>query len=73
MSTEIVLYTVYGPSREFPRHYVVRRWRLDKLIDDKYPFIIAPTLEEARAGIPPGLARIPREELDDPAVLESWI
>jgi len=72
-----ILYTVYRPSKEFPRSFVVRRWRIKGpdpvLIDKGLPLIIAPTAEDARKAIPPGRVRIERDESDDPAVLESWI
>jgi hypothetical protein len=62
--TKLILYAVYRPSREYPRNWVVRRWKLGGglavLVDRERPLIVAPNLEEARQGIPKGLFRIAR-------------
>jgi hypothetical protein len=79
---EPLIYAIYRPSREFPRTYVVRRWRLrpavgagviTQLIDTALPLVVAPTLEDARSVLPPGLTRFDRSPEDDPAIAESWI
>jgi hypothetical protein len=37
------------------------------------PPLTAPSLEEIRALLPPGLHRIERSPEDDPVIVESWI
>jgi hypothetical protein len=70
-------WAVYDHPRDAPpgRPYVVRRWRivrgrtepvLDRVAQS------AATLAEARALIPEGLFRIPRQAGDDPVLLEVW-
>jgi hypothetical protein len=36
-------------------------------------FIIAKTLDEIRAKVPPGASLVGREPSDNPAIYESWI
>lgn len=77
-----LIYAIYRPSREFPRTYTVRRWKLQpnvaggiisQLIDNGLPLVVAPTLEDARSVLPPGLVRFARDPADDPAIEESWL
>lgn len=37
------------------------------------PEIVAETLAEARAAIPPGLYRLERNDQDEPQILETWL
>ncbi len=50
----------------------VRQFFIDSEGMTPGPSAKAPTLEEARAMIPGGLHRRPRQEQDDPNVFESW-
>lgn len=71
MGRELIMYTVYDNPTDYPGKYVVRRWKL--LNAEADPLIVADTLEEARAAIPPHLFCIPRQPEDDRAVKEVWI
>jgi hypothetical protein len=35
--------------------------------------VTAPTLDGVRAALPPGLIRFPRQDGDDPCIVETWI
>jgi hypothetical protein len=69
----LVIWTIYERPLDFPNGYVLRPW-----------FNVGPgpvgggasffdDLEAARAAVPAGLFRLPRQDDDDPAVLESWL
>ena len=77
MSDRLSLWTIY---RVFPLEYpnegfAVREWRvggggqMECMSLTQY----AMTLEGARELLPPGLYRTPRDEDDDPAIVETWI
>ena len=64
------LWTVYASPSDFPGQYVARRWVLDTPTTD---VLVAATLEELRALLPPGLHCLPRNVLDDAVIVETWI
>jgi hypothetical protein len=64
------LFIIYDHPRDYPGHFVVRRWVLDSPTAD---FAIADTLEAARAEVPAGMHRIPRRPEDDPVIVETWV
>jgi hypothetical protein len=65
------LYVIYRFPSDYPEHFVVRCWYGP--VPDQEPFCLAPTLEAARAALPPGLAHLARDPNDDPAIAEVWI
>lgn len=68
------MFTVFGFPRDYPRHWVVRRMFVlptGEQVSDVVPRL-APDLEGARALVPPGLYCQPRQEGDDPHILEVW-
>jgi hypothetical protein len=71
---EFVLFTIYEKPRDYPHGYVVRRWVTDGG-PEPHPreAMVAATLEEARALVPPDLYRLQRSPEDDPCIVESWI
>ena len=76
MSHLVVLsqWVIYDHPKDYPKHYVVRRWdigRFGVMPDQKA--ILANSLSEARANLPPGLYRMARYQDDDPAILEVWM
>lgn len=64
------LFVIYDHPRDYPGHFVVRRWSGAKPTQD---FAIADTLEKARAEVPMGLHRLPHQQGEDPAIVETWI
>lgn len=79
----LVMWTIHDRPLDFPRFFVVRRcfcvpWQpgfpgLDAsgVTHDVVPRL-ANSLAEARALVPWGLYRQPRQEGDDPFIVESW-
>lgn len=73
MSGDLVIWTIYNRPLDYPAGFVVVPWTIRRgkeLRGDSYH---APSLEAARALLPPGLYRMPREPGDDPAIEESWL
>lgn len=72
-----VIYTVYENPNDYPGQFVVRRWMLvpgESLpICDEQPLCVNPSYAVAIACLPPGLTRIARDEMDEPAIRESWL
>lgn len=71
------IFTVYWRPLDYPEHCVVRRsWirpgETDR-VNDPVLWAQAATIEEAREAIPEGLFCIPRQEDDDPVIVECWI
>lgn len=71
----LLLFTVYAKPSDFPDSFVVRRFAVRAGLVERDPEIFgrSPTLEGARALIPPGLYRLGRQDNDDPVIVESWI
>ena len=51
------MFVVYDHPKDYPGHFVVRRWSGDRPTED---FAIADTIEKARAEVPMGLHRMPK-------------
>lgn len=71
-----VQYVIYERPINEPGPFVVRPWLIAPGLPDPMPGPRArsfPTLEEARAMLPPGLYRLQRDPYDDPTILECWI
>jgi len=64
------LFVIYEGPREFPGHFVVRRWENDVPTGD---FALAPSLDAARAEVPRGLFWIPRSPEDQAHIVEVWL
>lgn len=73
--TSLEVFVVYEDPIDFPGRFVVRRQRASAgLVEvDPVPMAVVNTLEEARAVLPRGLARIPRASDDEPQVVEGWV
>lgn len=71
--SELRMFTIYDHPTDYPRHWVVRGSTIrpgGPVNDDRVQ--LADTLEEARALIPPGLARMERLPADVPCIVETW-
>lgn len=67
---ELSIWTVYAHPSDFPDCYVARRFVRETPTDD---VLVAPTLNELRMMLPPGLYRMPRNEFDEVNIVEVWI
>ncbi len=63
-------FTVYENPKDFPGKFVVR------VFDGNIPLrlmTVSNTLEQARETIPHSFYRFPRQETDDPIIVETWM
>lgn len=67
-------WVIYDHPKDFPEHFVVRRWtiRLHYAIPTQ-SYNLATSLEDARKFIPAGLVRTLPTPDDDPVIMEVWI
>jgi hypothetical protein len=69
------MWVIYDHPTDAPAHVVLRRW---EFVDDP-PYLqprecsMHPTIEAARAYVPLGLVRFPRDPNDDPKIVESYL
>ena len=66
-------FTVYNSPKDFPGKHVVRMWLVSHEVKSTNLVGVFDTLEQARAFVPPDLIRMPREEADDPVIVETWL
>jgi hypothetical protein len=66
------MWTIYDHPRDYPKHFVVRRWY--GLIPDGEP-MLCDTLTAAREYIAEqgGCVPIARDATDDPVIIETWL
>jgi hypothetical protein len=69
------IWTVYDHPRDYPDSWVARRVDISRQrgVVMTSEMFLADSLEELRALLPPGLARIARSPMDDPKIAETWI
>jgi hypothetical protein len=70
------MWVIYEHPKDHPEHYVLRRWRLYRGQPDATPdpeFLLCPTLELARAAVPPGTFNLGRSLEQDPVIKEVWV
>lgn len=74
MSDEpFTLFTIYERPKDYPEHFVVRRWTVEGSKEKAHECRLADSLEEARKLVPPFLTRMNRFPEDDPCIVETWI
>jgi hypothetical protein len=68
-------WTLYMRPPDYPDHFVVLQWWVtaEGGLRTRSTAVVCNTLEEARAQVPPGTICMPRDEDDDPTVIETWI
>ncbi len=67
-------YTIYEHPADYPDKFVLRAWFVKGGEVTAYePVGLADNLEDARALVPLGRERIPRTQVDDPVIVESWV
>lgn len=65
------IWTVYDRPSDFPNSVIARRWWLTTATDD---IIVGRTLDDIRDELKlKGLICLPRSELDDPKIVETWL
>ena len=70
----LALWTIYDHPSDYPDHYVARKWLVERegeKATDQY--LMHTSLEGLRAQLPVGLYCLPRQELDDPVIVETWV
>jgi hypothetical protein len=68
------IWTVYDHPRDYPDSYVARLTLVGAgVTQPSNVMFTADTLEELRSLLPPGMTYFPRDEQDDPVILEVWI
>ena len=63
------------PPPSISRHYAVRMWWIstDCEVIPAPIAVLCDSLEEARAQVPAGTYALPRDEDDDPVIIETWL
>jgi hypothetical protein len=69
------LYVITYHPRDYPTKVVVREQisRPGEVLILIAPIAVVDSIAEARAAIPRGLHRIPRQPSDDAVILETWV
>jgi len=71
------MWVVLGPTTsDYPGRYCARLWVLEKEVRRRAAsrgLVLADSLPELRALLPPNLIRLDRVPDDDPTILEVWI
>ena len=74
MNGMMELFVIYDHPKDYPGHFVVRRWFGTRWATiPTTDFAIADTLEAVRAEVPEGMCRIPHQESEDAVIVETWI
>lgn len=71
---DFLVWVIYDKPLDYPDKFVARMYFNKK--DGVFPsiyYMLADTLEEIRAMIPKGLARLPPFLQDDKSIVETWI
>lgn len=70
------IWTIYDHPLDYPHGFIARRWSITgKGAEATNDVVTADTLVEVRRLLPAphGLFRLPRQDGDDPKIVESWI
>ncbi len=75
ISSQILdIWTVFERPADYPDQFVARLWHVTANEAAPTPDILfGDSLAEVRAKLPAGLGRIPRNEGDEPHIVESWL
>lgn len=75
VSSIIQLYAITHKTSDYGDKFVVRIFDIGPGLyaPRREPFALEDTLEAARAKLPKGLQRLPRDQNDDPVIVESWV
>jgi hypothetical protein len=68
------IWTVYDHPKDYPDHYVARLSLIGAgVVQPTNAMFTADTLEEIHRLLPPGMTCLPRQEQDDPVIVEVWL
>jgi hypothetical protein len=73
MNEPLTIFTIYNRPKDYPEHFVVRRWTVQDGKERPHECRLAENLAEARKLVPPHAARLERMVQDDPCIVENWI
>lgn len=75
MSDKLDIWVVFGTgTRDFPGVFVCRKNEVRAgVVRVTAEHFTAPTLQELRKQLPPGLYRLDRHPTDDPNIIETWL
>lgn len=70
-----VMWTVYEKPKDFPEHFIARRWEVRRSGPTPTPdVIVCDGIDELRWRLEIlGLHRLPRHRGDEPQIVETWI
>jgi hypothetical protein len=73
--TGVTIWAIYNNPSDYPGKWVVRGYGVgtNGSAHRHEDCIVADSLPQARAALPPGLYNLGRAAFDDPAIHESWI
>ncbi|RQP58001.1 hypothetical protein DF159_20880 [Burkholderia ubonensis] len=73
MKPNFELWTIYERPRDYPHSFIARRWTIEggAAVPCEVA-VVAPTLEDVRELLPPGLVRMERNDQDEPQIVETW-
>lgn len=66
----MIIWTIYKHPSDYPGKYVARQFLYG---EPGAIFLVADTLKQIRAKIPPEMLKLPRDINDDPVIVESYI
>ena len=70
MPNKLPVWVVYKKPSDYPEKYVARLFLSEQATDE---IKIADDLKTLRDMLPEGLYRLPRQQGDDPVILETWL
>lgn len=72
-SEPLSIWVVYDHPKDFPDHFIARRWLANDTLTPTSDFYLADDLESLRGQLPAGLYRLPAQPGDDPSIVETWM
>lgn len=70
----LTIWTVFRNPRDHPGQWVLRGFDVSAgRSAPRAECVVADTLDDIHAALPPGLTYLPRAEHDDPVIYESWV
>lgn len=70
------MYVVFYHTTDYPNRFVVRKFilapKVNRPLSTDWAHV-CDTYQEIEKHLPPGLVRFPREEEDEPTIVETWV
>ena len=73
MVEPLTIYTIYKNTKDYPGHFVCRRFEITSEIVPLELIGISQGLKGIRKHLPMGLHRLERNPNDDPNIVEVWL